>query len=186
MADKSGQYSLDDYRFPQVEVRLKLMEGPSYYSNEPLDNPDAAVQVMADVLKDLDREWVCTILLDTKLRPVSWTVISIGSINQSLAPIHNIFKAAILSNSAYIILMHTHPSGDPAPSEQDIELTKKVVLAGKLMNIEMIDHVILGSETGDICSMRSLFPELIKAPYEQKAAEELVSQGIRKKKVKER
>lgn len=155
-----GQYSFDDYRLKEVDVRLKLMDGPSYYSNKPLSSPKDAVDVMRDVLKELDREWVCVVNMDNHLKPVNFNVVSIGSINQSLAPIQNIFKSAILSNCSNLMLLHNHPSGDIEPSSEDRRLTVRLVEAAKLMDMQLLDHVIVGGQTGEIFSFRKDNPRL--------------------------
>lgn len=111
-----GQYSMDDYKLQQVDVRLRLQDGPAYYSDKPIDNPKDAVDVMKDVLKELDREMVCVVNLDTQLKPVNFNVVSIGSVCESIAPIQNIMKSAILSNTEILMLLHNHPSGSLVPS----------------------------------------------------------------------
>ena len=90
-----NQFSFDDYQLKQVDVRLKLMDGPSYYSKTPILNASDAVDVMRDVLKELDREWVCVVNLDNHLKPVNFNVVFIGSINLSLAPVQNILKSGL-------------------------------------------------------------------------------------------
>lgn len=106
-------------------------------SQIPLTSPEGAAAVMRDVLKELDREWVCVVNMDNHLKPVNFNIVSIGSINQSLAPIQNILKSGILSNCSNIMLMHNHPSGDNEPSREDIQLTKRLVEAAKLMDMNV-------------------------------------------------
>lgn len=106
-------------------------------SQIPLTSPEVAAAVMRDVLKELDREWVCVVNMDNHLKPVNFNIVSIGSINQSLAPIQNILKSGILSNCSNIMLMHNHPSGDNEPSREDIQLTKRLVEAAKLMDMNV-------------------------------------------------
>ena len=108
----TGQYSLGDYQLQEVTVRLCLKEGAVLYSTAPLSHPEAARDVMRDVLKDLDREMVCVVNLDNKMKPINYNVVSIGSIDQSMVPIQNVYKSSILSNAASIMLLHNHPSGD--------------------------------------------------------------------------
>lgn len=155
-----NQFSFDDYQLKQVDVRLKLMDGPSYYSKTPILNASDAVDVMRDVLKELDREWVCVINLDNHLKPVNFNVVSIGSINLSLAPVQNILKSGLLSNCNRLILLHNHPSGELTPSDEDNQLTKRVTEAAKLLEMEVLDHVIVGGQTGEIYSFRQDHPEL--------------------------
>ena len=156
----TGQYSLGDYQLHEVNVRLCLKEGAVLYSTAPLSHPEAARDVMRDVLKDLDREMVCVVNLDNKMKPINYNVVSIGSIDQSMVPIQNVYKSSILSNAASIMLLHNHPSGDVSPSSPDFDVTKKLVEAGKLMGIPVIDHLIIGGMNGDIYSFRTENPEL--------------------------
>ena len=156
----TGQYSLGDYQLQEVNVRLCLKEGAVLYSTAPLSHPEAARDVMRDVLKDLDREMVCVVNLDNKMKPINYNVVSIGSIDQSMVPIQNVYKSSILSNAASIMLLHNHPSGDVSPSSPDFDVTKKLVEAGKLMGIPVIDHLIIGGMNGDIYSFRTENPEL--------------------------
>lgn len=152
---------MSEYTLPRVEVRLKLKESEVLYSTSPINSPDKAVQVMADALKDLDREMVCIVNMDTKNRPINFNVVSIGSINESMVPMQNIFKAALLSNSARIMLLHTHPSGVAEPSREDDAITHKVVEACKLMDIGFVDHVIIGCITGDVFSYQRDKPGML-------------------------
>lgn len=156
----TGQYSLGDYQLQEVNVRLCLKEGAVLYSTAPLSHPEAARDVMRDVLKDLDREMVCVVNLDNKMKPINYNVVSIGSIDQSMVPIQNVYKSSILSNAASIMLLHNHPSGDVTPSSPDFDVTKRLVEAGKLMGIPVIDHLIIGGMNGDIYSFRTENPEL--------------------------
>lgn len=115
---------------------------------------------MRDVLKELGREWVCVVNMDNYSKPVNFNIVSIGSINQSLAPIQNILKSGILSNCSNIMLMHNHPSGDNEPSREDLQLTKRLVEAAKLMDMNVVDHVVIGGQNGDIYSMREHDPDM--------------------------
>ena len=156
---ENGQYGLGDYQLQEVNVRLCLKEGAVLYSTAPLSHPEAARDVMRDVLKDLDREMVCVVNMDNKMKPINYNVVSIGSIDQSMVPIQNVFKSSILSNATSIMLLHNHPSGDVTPSNPDIEVTKRLVEAGKLMGIPVIDHLIIGGMDGKIYSFRTETPE---------------------------
>ncbi len=82
--------------------------------------------------------------LNTKNNITGINVVSIGSLNSSLVHPREVFKAAILGNAAAIILAHNHPSGDPSPSPEDLEITRRLVEAGKILGIEVLDHVIIG------------------------------------------
>ena len=84
--------------------------------------------------------------LDTKNKVIGIFEISRGSLNASIIHPRDIFQRAILVNAASVILVHNHPSGDPTPSPEDIALTKKLVEAGRVMDITVLDHVIVGEE----------------------------------------
>ena len=135
-----GEYGEDVQIHMEIEVEGERRapdaaeEGDSQI---PLTSPEGAAAVMRDVLKELDREWVCVVNMDNHLKPVNFNIVSIGSINQSLAPIQNILKSGILSNCSNIMLMNNHPSGDNEPSREDIQLTKRLVEAAKLMDMNV-------------------------------------------------
>ena len=103
-----------------------------------------------------DREYLLVISVDSKGRPLAIEIVSIGTVNATLAEPREIFKHAILANAAGIILVHNHPSGDCTPSEEDEEMTRRINESGKLLGILVRDHVIIGDgyfsfhEEGDI------------------------------------
>jgi len=92
-----------------------------------------------------DREKFIVLHLSTKNEVISYEVVSIGTLNASLVHPREVFKGAILSNSASIILCHNHPSGDIEPSTEDIVLTERLAEAGKLLGIEVLDHIIFSA-----------------------------------------
>ena len=98
----------------------------------------------APKLQNSDREQFIVLLLDTKNRVVKSETISIGTLNASLVHPREIFKSAIRESANAIILVHNHPSGDPAPSNEDEIVTSAIKEAGKLLNIPVLDHVIIG------------------------------------------
>ena len=118
------------------------------YGNTYLNSPDAAVQftksIIADMICGRDRECMVVCALDTKLKPVCIQIVGIGTVNSCLYSIPDIFKVALLSNAASILLFHNHPSGNPDPSREDIECTRKVADTGNLLGITLQDHIILG------------------------------------------
>lgn len=90
------------------------------------------------------KEFFMTMHLDGKNRIVCMDMVSIGSLNQSIVHPREVFKCACLSNAAAIILVHQHPSGDPNPSREDREITRRLREAGDIMGIKVLDHVIVG------------------------------------------
>ena len=95
-------------------------------------------------LKHETKEHFLTLHLDGKNRILAVDMVSTGSLNQSIVHPREVFKVALLSSAAAIILIHNHPSGDPSPSREDIEITRRLRDAGELLGIKVLDHVIIG------------------------------------------
>lgn len=93
-----------------------------------------------------EREHFAIILLNVKNHILSMPVISIGSLTASVVHPREVFRAAIQQTAASIILVHNHPSGDPTPSREDIEITNRLVAVGRVMDIPVLDHIILGND----------------------------------------
>jgi DNA repair protein RadC len=85
------------------------------------------------------------VLLDAKYRLIRSEIISIGTLDASFAHPRDIFRVALMASAFCIALFHNHPSGDPAPSAEDVELTRRIVAAGELMSVAVVDHLILGA-----------------------------------------
>ena len=144
-------------------VRIKLVkESAGLYCNNYISSPEDAAEIAAKHFEDMasDREVFSVILLDVKNRVIGINVVSIGSLSASVVHPREVFKAAILANAANIILTHNHPSGDPAPSKEDISITSRLVQAGRLMDIPVLDHIIIGDGTGRSMSFKA--SDLIK------------------------
>lgn len=91
-----------------------------------------------------DREEFLVLLLDGKNKLLGFNLVSIGTLTSSLTHPREVFKAAILGNAASIILLHNHPSGDPIPSAEDLEITRRLREVGEIIGIKVLDHVIIG------------------------------------------
>ncbi|GIP16919.1 UPF0758 protein [Paenibacillus montaniterrae] len=107
---------------------------------------DAAMYVMEE-LRYLKKEHFICLFLNTKNHIVGKETLSMGTLNASLVHPREVFRAAIRSSSASIICIHNHPSGDPSPSPEDIQITKRLAEAGSLLGIEILDHLIIGDGT---------------------------------------
>ena len=92
-----------------------------------------------------DREIFAVFMLDGKNRIVSYNLVSLGSLNQSIVHPRETFKAAILANAAAVIMVHNHPSGDTTPSTEDTELTRRMIQAGEVLGIKVLDHIIIST-----------------------------------------
>lgn len=84
------------------------------------------------------------VLLDTKLKPKAYHVVSVGSVNETVAQPREVFRAAIIAAAYGVILMHNHPSGDPSPSQADHRVTRQMREAAGIIGITLLDHVVIG------------------------------------------
>lgn len=110
-----------------------------------LTGPRAVYDLMHARLKRLDREHIYALLLNTKNVLISAELVSIGSLSATIIHPREILKPAIIASAASIILVHNHPTGDPTPSREDIEFTRRFAKCGKLMGIELLDHIVIGN-----------------------------------------
>lgn len=101
---------------------------------------------MAPLLSAEDREYIFVLHLNTKNKVIERELVGIGTLDSCLLHPREVFKGAIVKGANSIILVHNHPSGDPTPSEEDFIATKRLKHAGKILGIELLDHVIIGSE----------------------------------------
>lgn len=125
-------------------VSLKLVKENSFlYPERNVRSPEDAYKLLKHFLVEVDREHFIVVCLDTKNQPTAINICHIGSLNASIVHPREVLKPAILSNSASIIVAHNHPSNDPTPSREDIEVTKRLVEAGKIVGIEVIDHLVV-------------------------------------------
>jgi DNA repair protein RadC len=130
--------------------RRLLLAGPD--ERMQIKSPaDAATLLMVE-MGHLDQEHLRAVLLDTKNRVQQVATIYIGSVNSAQIRVGEVFKEAIRRNSAALIVAHNHPSGDPTPSPEDILVTRQIVEAGKLLDVECLDHLVIGR--GRYVSMR--------------------------------
>lgn len=131
------------YRIPIYQVKL-VRDGSLTTERKKIDGPATAADVLHQYFDGADREHFAVLLLDTRHRIIGIHTVTVGVLDASLIHPREIFKPAILANAAAIILAHNHPSGDPTPSPEDRAVTRQTVVAGRLMGIAVIDHVIVG------------------------------------------
>lgn len=117
-----------------------------------IKSPEDVSNLMMEEMCYLDREHFKVLLLNTKGQVMSCETISIGSLNSSLVHPREVFKLAIKKSTASMILLHNHPSGDPTPSREDIEVSKRIIEAGELLGIKVLDHIIIGDKK--YCSLK--------------------------------
>ena len=162
------------YGLKEVNVRLCLKEGNTLYSQNEICTPKDAVSIMKDVLIEMDQEIALVVNVDTKGKPINFSMVSMGDINRSLVSVRNVYKSAILSNATSIILFHNHPSGDKQPSIEDFNVTNRIVEAGKLLGISLLDHIIVGAFDGREYSFRTNNPDIFENRIRENVLESLL------------
>ncbi|PWI59008.1 RadC family protein [Sulfoacidibacillus thermotolerans] len=130
---------------------------------QKIASPEDAARYLMEKLRFLRKEHFVTIHLDTKHQILGEEVVSIGSLNASIVHPREIFKTAVKRSAAAIICAHNHPSGDPTPSQEDIEVTRRLAAAGAILGVEVLDHIVIGDkrfislrERGHFADTRSL------------------------------
>ena len=131
------------YKLDRVAIRM--VKEPPLYSSEPLRSPEAAVKVIADMLRQYDREAFCIVNLRNDLSPINMNIVSTGTLNASLAHPREILKSAVLSNASATMLFHNHPSGNLTPSREDIEITDRMSQLFAMAEMPLLDHIIIGN-----------------------------------------
>ena len=115
-------------------------------SNVKLNNSKLIFDYFKYLFKDEKQEYFYAIYLDSKSKLISYKLLFKGTINTSCVHPREVFKYAVIESAYSIIVMHNHPSGDPTPSHQDVEITKSLFEIGKIMAIPVVDHIVFGKE----------------------------------------
>lgn len=120
----------------------------NYNIDKQVTSPKAMYEIVNSVfhLDTLAEEVFCILVFDTKNKVIGAFEVSHGSLNSSIVHPREVFKRALLLNGASIALAHNHPSGNPKPSEEDIKITKRLVEAGNILGIKVLDHIIVGED----------------------------------------
>lgn len=136
----------EEGRFKLDQVAIRMVKERPLYSETPIHSPKDAIRVLADALLDYDREVFAVVNFQTDMRPINFTIISMGCLDSSLVHPREVVKASILSNACGVILLHNHPSGTVEPSKDDIISTDRLKNAFNLMGIRVLDHIIVGND----------------------------------------
>lgn len=128
-----------------VSVKL-VREKDAIYGAKTIRNPEELASIVKRFLADTDREVFLTVNFSTANTINSIHIVSIGSLDRAIVHPREVFKAAILSNASSIALVHSHPSGSLNPSLEDIDITRKLVKCGEILDIKVIDHMIIADD----------------------------------------
>lgn len=133
----------------------RRLQMPAALEKTSIATPDDVVALCLPQLRGADREHFWVLMLNTKNRLLRLAEVSVGSLNASIVHPRELFKEAVRLSAAAVVVVHNHPSGDPTPSGADIQLTKRLVKAGDVLGIELLDHVVIG-DAGEHASLRDL------------------------------
>jgi len=109
-----------------------------------IQSPSDAAQILMPMLAHREQEYMVVMVLDTRNRMLDVVEIYHGSLNSSMVRIGELFKPALQRNAAAILIAHNHPSTDPTPSPEDVSVTRAIVQAGKLLDVSVLDHLVIG------------------------------------------
>jgi DNA repair protein RadC len=126
-----------------LELSKRLEADVGKKSRQVFKSPENVAAVMRNKLKGKKKEHFWVICLDTRNRLINCKQVSTGSLDTSIVHPREVFKEAISSSAASVIFVHNHPSGDPQPSKEDVELTKRLAKAGEIIGIDVLDHIIV-------------------------------------------
>ena len=124
--------------------RRLLQTGPD--ERLQIRSPADAATLLMPEMSLLEQEHLKVILLDTRNRVVTVVTVYVGSLNTSVVRVSELFREAIRLNVAAVIVAHNHPSGDPSPSPEDVSVTRNIIAAGQLLDIEVLDHIVIGQQ----------------------------------------
>jgi DNA repair protein RadC len=126
-----------------IELGTRVARG-EHMARRQVKSPSDIADLLLLEMSHLDQEHLRTVLLDTKNRIQAISTVYIGSLNASMVRVGEVFKQAVKLNSAALIVAHNHPSGDATPSPEDVLVTRQIVSAGKLLDVDVLDHIVVG------------------------------------------
>jgi DNA repair protein RadC len=131
----------------QIKATFELIKRMENYQDEgsrvTVKSPEDVIKTARALLKGKKKEHFVVVCLDTRNHLIQTKVVSIGSLDCSIVHPREVFNDAISSSAASVIFIHNHPSGDPTPSEDDIKITKRLIEAGDIVGIEVLDHIVI-------------------------------------------
>lgn len=149
LSELQSERGLGEAKTAQLKAALEL--GRRMLLAAPRDrfavrSPSDVAQLLMAEMAHLEQEHLRVLYLDTRNRLLGSETVYVGSLNASHIRVGEVFREAVKRNCAAIIVAHNHPSGDPTPSPEDVEVTRQLVAAGKLLDIELLDHMVIGQQ----------------------------------------
>ncbi len=148
-AELQSEKGLGEAKTAQIKAALELGRRMLLVAPEDrfiVRSPADVAQLLMAEMAHLEQEHFRVLYLDTRNRLLGSKTVYVGSLNASHIRVGEVFRGAVRRNCAAVIVVHNHPSGDPTPSPEDVEVTRQLVAAGKLLDIEVLDHLIIGQQ----------------------------------------
>jgi|GraSoiStandDraft_16_1057320.scaffolds.fasta_scaffold86348_4 DNA repair protein RadC len=149
IAELSEVKGIGDAKAIQIKAALELGRRLMFASPDErpiVKSPADAANLLLLEMSAHEQEHMQVLLLDTRNRVLASPTIYIGNLNTAVVRIGELFREAIRHNSAAIIVAHNHPSGDPTPSPEDVRVTEQIVQAGKMLDVDVLDHLVIGGQ----------------------------------------
>ena len=129
---------------------------PYYWGNTPADTPEKIRDLWHSTIAsspdhEADKENVVVVLINTRLMPIGWNRVAVGTVNSCDAHPREILRPVIAGAANAFVIIHNHPSGDPSPSQSDVSFTRRMVEAANIMQIRLLDHIIIGAPARERC-----------------------------------
>lgn len=148
-----GKIKMNEFTIQEIRAVYQEKKVETYGDLKKVTSSYQIALWLENEIGSFTQEHLVAIYLNTKNEVISFSIVHIGTIDQSIAYPRDIFQRALLVNAARVIVAHNHPSGNTTPSEADKLFTKRIIRAGELMGIEILDHIIVTDE--DYCSLRA-------------------------------
>ena len=148
-SDLQGEHGLGEAKVATLKAAFELGRRLTIASPDErvqVRSPADAANLLMGEMSMLEQEHLRVMLLDTRNRVLAVPTIYVGNLNTSVIRVSELFREAIRRNAAAIIVAHNHPSGDPTPSPEDVAVTRNIIQAGQLLDIEVLDHVVIGQQ----------------------------------------
>lgn len=144
-----GRFGIGSAKAAQLLASIELgrrFADAALKGRRAIQRPEDVAELLRYEIGGREQEHLVVVLLDTRNQLISTETVYVGSLNTSVVRVGEIFRAAIRASAAAIIVAHNHPSGDPSPSPEDVGVTRAIVEAGRLLDIEVLDHLIIGKD----------------------------------------
>lgn len=127
------------------EISRRIASQQRLFDDRKITSPEEIASVFIPLLRDEQKEKFIVVCLNSSNKIIKYEIISVGNLNSSIVHPREVFRTAIENNSASVLLIHNHPSGNPEPSAEDITITKKLKESGTIIGIPVVDHIIVAS-----------------------------------------